>query len=155
MGRLRVLPFLAWWLTGESNRAGHGCTTIRKSHWNIRKDLQKQTEWGWSQDFFRDTMGVGTESRGESSCQWIHISSKWPRTSWSPAAAGVGAGGQHGLVMLIPCWRRLLQDALCRASSKSYRHSSDNVVIKKKMHRGDCSSLGIGKTQLGHWLKSS
>lgn len=26
----------------------------------------------------------------------------------------------------------MLQDALCRASSKSYRHSSDNVVIRKK-----------------------
>lgn len=45
-----------------------------------------------------------------------------------------GAGGYHGLVVLIPCRRHLLQDAAPYGeSNKSCRHTNYNAVITKMM----------------------
>jgi len=82
-------------------------------------------------------MGVSTErSFSESSCQGIHISLQAAGSEDEPVKPNSQAGswGCHGLVALIPCRRHLLQDsASYRESNTSYRHSNDNIFIKKMM----------------------
>lgn len=154
---------------GNSSRAGPVVQLVRKGHWTIRKDLQNQVKckevpagrfyctflllWRSPQCFLRDTMGVGVErSLGVSSgCTSVEMQ-QWERRAQSTPTAREGAGGHYGLVALIPCRRRLLQDAApYRESNTSCRHSNDNIVIKNLC---DCSFPRIGKP-LGHCLRSA
>lgn len=143
-----------------------------KGFWSIRKNLQNQrsvnryrvagfTALSWfygrsPQCFLRYMMGVSIgSSLGESCCQWIHITLKAAVSKEEPVKPNSWAGswGCHGLVMVIPCKRHLLQEAaFYRVNNVMQTLKWQHCHKTKTRFQQDCSFSRIRKPS-GHCLR--